>query len=432
MRDHQWLAFFVGIVVGMALAPAAWMFLENDFPRRTSFDVATTSSSSPPSSSPSPPLPPPKESIAWCHANDGSRRRLGWKGRLDVDVDVGTDSATLRCACECASPPTLRCSNCFVPKPPHKRILCWVPMRDAHGESVRLLRRTWGRHCDALLFTSTLANYTHGVVALPVKQSRSVWNILHPGWTFIAERLAHKYGWFVKMDDDTVAIMENLHHYLRDMDPVNDHHYFGHVLYYKNVTRFAGGAAEVLSRKTLLAMAPFLPSNDKSAVPLEKRCSQQHTWAEDVVIVDCMRVASKELGQGHESMGHAEITRDRHGRERFMLLPPEQNLLKIRSDKSNSWYWHRKGSDVATGVQCCASLPVVFHWMRPSVPGMKEHIYGLEYLMYGVAVGPREGAVLDDVAPKWARRAVVERAGFAVDDESDDVDEEDVDVLGGD
>ena len=344
------------------------------------------------------------------------RVEVGWRGPVEFAADVRRGGGEPRsCFCECAGRGRLRCTECTVPtavvpqveamvqrgSAREPRVLCWSPVKEPGGLPVDEIRHTWGRHCDRLVFTSKEGDAEKGVAALEsVVHSRSLWNIVHPGWAHVAATYADDYDWFIKLDDDSFFVTENFKLWARDLDPENEFHYVGHSVSQSNTQPlFNLGAGHGVSRKTLKAIAPYLPDTKGSPIPDDKRCARTVTWAEDVEFRNCLMHVGNAINE--PKLWIPTETRDRHGRYRFMAFPPNDNIVTVKRPDSTGWFWKGKGPNPRSGVQCCAAHPVGFHGFKVNEGArVRELLHGLDYLMYHVAVDPSPGTILDDTLPE--------------------------------
>lgn len=84
------------------------------------------------------------------------------------------------------------------------KILCWVMTTPANHKTKALhVRRTWGQHCNKLLFVSSQTDVELGAVALPVKEGRNfLWGKTRIAFHYIYNHHFNDADWFVKADDD--------------------------------------------------------------------------------------------------------------------------------------------------------------------------------------------------------------------------------------
>ena len=125
---------------------------------------------------------------------------------------------------------------------------------------------------------------------------------------YVYEKYKDAADWFMKADDDTYVILENLRYFLKDYKP-SDPVYFGH--HFKTIVKqgyYSGGAGYVLSKEALSRLS------SKGKNP--KVC-RQDGGAEDA-----------ELGKCMENLGVKTVnSTDALGRSRFHCFDPETHLF---------------------------------------------------------------------------------------------------------
>ena len=94
------------------------------------------------------------------------------------------------------------------------------------------MKETWGSHCDKLVFMSTEADISLGAVKLENENGRGgLWDKAKLASKYVYENHFDDFDWFMKADDDTFVIIENLKEMLSHYD-TNEPIHFGH--YYKH------------------------------------------------------------------------------------------------------------------------------------------------------------------------------------------------------
>lgn len=103
------------------------------------------------------------------------------------------------------------------------RILCLVLTSPKYFSSrARAVYETWGKRCDKLLFISQQGNISTDLPVANIENIIEGYEYLSSK-TFLAfkyvyrnEFIYEKFNWFLKTDDDTFIIMENLRDFLKD------------------------------------------------------------------------------------------------------------------------------------------------------------------------------------------------------------------------
>ncbi|XP_071549546.1 glycoprotein-N-acetylgalactosamine 3-beta-galactosyltransferase 1-like isoform X2 [Panulirus ornatus] len=269
------------------------------------------------------------------------------------------------------------------------RVLCWVMTNPKnHEKKARHVKATWARRCNKLVFISSEEDKTLGAVAVEVNEGRDhLWEKTKAAFMYVYNNHYNDADWFLKADDDTYVIVENLRYMLSPYD-ANQPIWFGcrFKKYVKQgymsgaflnpmapITRFidkfvpilhahqeymSGGAGYVLSRE---ALRKFV----EEAIPNPKKCRQDHAGAEDVEIGKCMQNVGVRAGDSRDSLG----------RGRFFPFVPEHHLVPGHIGPKN-WYWDWIYYPSKVGLECCSDSAVSFHYVPPN------KMYEMEYFLY--------------------------------------------------
>ncbi|XP_075055441.1 glycoprotein-N-acetylgalactosamine 3-beta-galactosyltransferase 1-like [Mixophyes fleayi] len=239
----------------------------------------------------------------------------------------------------------------------HKvRILCWIMTGPNNLDTKAIhLKYSWTRHCNVALFMSSNNNNSFPTVGLDTKEGRDqlYWKTIR-AFQYVHKNYQDKADWFLKADDDTYVVVENLRWMLSNYTP-DQPIYFG-----KRFKPFAkqgymsGGAGYVLSKEAV----------NRFVEGFRTGVCEHTTSVEDLALGQCM-----------EKMGViAGDSRDTEKRETFHPFTPDYHLTG-HFDKS-FWYWSYCLYPIVEGPQCCSDLAISFHYVDPPL----MHI--LEYFVY--------------------------------------------------
>ncbi|KAJ3646186.1 hypothetical protein Zmor_023784 [Zophobas morio] len=196
-------------------------------------------------------------------------------------------------------------------------------------------------------------------VALPVSEGRNnLWGKTKEAFKYVYQNHLNDADWFLKADDDTYVILENLRYMLLPYSPKEPIYFGCKFRPYVKQGYMSGGAGYVLSRE---AVKKFI----EVGLGNSTKCSKSNTGAEDVEIGKCLEAVSVKAGDSRDSLG----------RGRFFPFVPEHHLIPGHV-KKNFWYWQYIYYESKEGMDCCSDNAVSFHYVTPN------QMYVLEYLIY--------------------------------------------------
>ncbi|RWS19609.1 glycoprotein-N-acetylgalactosamine 3-beta-galactosyltransferase 1-like protein, partial [Leptotrombidium deliense] len=112
---------------------------------------------------------------------------------------------------------------------------------------------TWGKRCNKLLFMSSEEDKSLPTIKLNVKEGRNnLWAKTRAAFAYVYNNHYNDADWFMKADDDTYVIIENLRYFLMSQN-ASEPIYFGCKFKHDTIKQgtVSGGAGYVLSKEAL-------------------------------------------------------------------------------------------------------------------------------------------------------------------------------------
>jgi len=170
----------------------------------------------------------------------------------------------------------------------------------------KVVRKTWAKRCNKWIFVSDETNASFPTIGFGTELGREHLTAkTMRAFDYIYEHHINDADWFLKADDDTYVIVENLRYLLSEHSP-REPIYFGHL--FKVLVKqgyFSGGAGYVLSREALERFGKR-----------DKKLCVDDGGSEDVNFGKCMENLNVLSGD----------SRDRFGRSRFHCFSIQDTL----------------------------------------------------------------------------------------------------------
>lgn len=237
------------------------------------------------------------------------------------------------------------------------RILCWVMTAPQNLEKkTRHAKATWAQRCNKVLFMSSVENQDFPTVGLETKEGRDqlYWKTIK-AFQYVHDHHLADADWFMKADDDTYVVLDNLRWLLSKHNPEKPLYFGRKFKPFVKQGYMSGGAGYVLSKEALRRFVTAFK---------EKTCTHSSS-VEDLALGKCMESIKVEAGD----------SRDPLGKETFHPFVPEHLLIRDYLPK-DFWYWNYNYYPPVEGPGCCSDLTVSFHYVDST------KMYELEYFTY--------------------------------------------------
>ncbi|XP_004534047.1 glycoprotein-N-acetylgalactosamine 3-beta-galactosyltransferase 1 [Ceratitis capitata] len=247
------------------------------------------------------------------------------------------------------------------------RVLCMVlTSPDQHASHAKHVKATWGKRCTRLIFLSSEADEELGAVAVVEREADNyddLWNKTREGFRYAYEQYYDDYDWFVKADDDTYMVMENLRYMLYAYQPEIPI-YFGYQLVRYDVPYMSGGAAYVLSKEALRRFMTTAFHNSTLCPRAQK------FGIEDFYMGVCLQNVGVHLADARFALSAAD------NKPKFMPLDLHTYMSTDNATQLSEWLLTMTPYAVESGLNCCSNYSIAFHYTSP------WRMYMYEFFIY--------------------------------------------------
>ncbi|CAL8084970.1 unnamed protein product [Orchesella dallaii] len=189
----------------------------------------------------------------------------------------------------------------------------------------------------------------------------TLWGKTKLAFKYIFEHHFDDADWFLKADDDTYVILENLRSFLDQYDTTKPLYFGCKFKLYIDQGYMSGGAGYVLSKE---AVTRLVGETSRQENICDSNLIEHKGWIpEDVMLGKCLEQLKVKAGD----------SRDEKGRHRFLVLPPD---MQFGPDPMVHWYWEYQYYHHEKGLNCCSDRTISFHYVTPN------QMYAMEFLLY--------------------------------------------------
>ena len=189
------------------------------------------------------------------------------------------------------------------------KILCMVltsPLR-LQNWAVDGVESTWGQRCDKLVFVSSkkVENISSNLVidCQCTEGYDYLWGKVKNGFRFVHKHFNQgNYDWFVKADDDTYIIVDNLRQMLSRFDSSQPLVFGRRISAHITEGYMAGGSGYVLSKSALAKLV-----NEQLNQPFKGKCKpKRERGVEDVEMGVCLHASQVDFVDTRDPIDHLE------------------------------------------------------------------------------------------------------------------------------
>ncbi|XP_059084622.1 glycoprotein-N-acetylgalactosamine 3-beta-galactosyltransferase 1-like isoform X2 [Tigriopus californicus] len=237
------------------------------------------------------------------------------------------------------------------------RVLCWIMIQPQNHKTMAMdIKATWGRRCNKLIFISSENDSFLPSIGLPVLEDwNNTWTNTKKVFKHVYENHIDEAEWFLKADDDSYIILENLRYLLQSHNHSNPL-YFGHTIEtHVNQGFLSRGSSYVLSREALRRLVTKGLTDQTGHI-----CRTDKGEAENAEMGKCLENLNVVRGNSSDLLGRP-------------LFLPKGTVITIgkNPDTNHSGQYHFYPS--VDGKGCCSDKAILFHCVSSAQMHMMEY-----------------------------------------------------------
>ncbi|CAJ0575290.1 unnamed protein product, partial [Mesorhabditis spiculigera] len=263
-----------------------------------------------------------------------------------------------------------------------------------HATRVTAVFETWAPHCDEHIFMTTarvlekkataakrgqkrvkkptfwVYDFSHlGNRTKPHDSKEWLWDRMRAAFKRVHQEKLNDFDWFLKADDDTFVIVENLKEFLTRLDPdipyfVLQRHWLLEDGRDPNQIYGSGGAGYILSRAAVKKFIEIMPKASE--------CRQGSYKHEDTEIGECLRNANVTFIDAADPSG------------RHSMLPINfGHLLSPLDGHGVAWAQETSILPLDKGPTCCSPTLISTHYVTP------DQMYAYYFFVYKLQLAQR-------------------------------------------
>ncbi|CAL1532605.1 unnamed protein product [Lymnaea stagnalis] len=239
------------------------------------------------------------------------------------------------------------------------RVACWILTSPSNLEKKAIhVKNTWAKRCNVVVFISSQRNDSFPTVGVNASEGREHLTAkTMQAFKYLYDHNLNDADWFLKADDDTYVIMENLRYFLSAEDPQKPVYFGQRFKPHVKQGYASGGAGYVISKEALRRYGQRGSQNVSMC--------KNDLGDEDVEFGRCLQNLGVILKTGL----------DAQNRTRFHCWAPEF-AVRPEFTKALLEYDFENGTGFPQGIENISDYAISFHYVSPT------KMYDMEFFIY--------------------------------------------------